>query len=457
MAGVGFELRRILERDSYTALLQAYGYAGVISSGPWVLSILGVMLVGYLSLDGIDTAREVGQFLVSVTHLMAVSLIFTGSLQLLFTRFVADREFEGESGLIFPNLCGVLTLVTLSAGAAAWLLGGTLFADTGMLYRMLMGSTLVALCNIWMVVIFLTGMKRYRRIVAAFFWAYTAALIAGLALRQHGVEGLLAGFLLGQVILLFLLLGRVAREIPGDGLSGFRFLHPGQSYFVLVPVGLLYNLGVWIDKYLFWYHPATSQAVIGPLRASLIYDLPIFLAYLSIIPGMAIFLIRIETDFAAAYTRFYDAVRDGDALDHISSHKQDMISAVRNGLYDIFKVQGLTVVVLFIFAERILEMIGLSQLYLPLLKVDLVGVGVQVLLLAVLNVLFYLDLRMQALGVCLLFAVGNAVFTWLTQQLGPQFYGYGFLGGTLLASLTGIVILERRLAWLEYETFMLQR
>ena len=41
MAGIGFELRKILNRDSYFALVRAYAYAGLISSGPWILSILG--------------------------------------------------------------------------------------------------------------------------------------------------------------------------------------------------------------------------------------------------------------------------------------------------------------------------------------------------------------------------------------------------------------------------------
>ena len=45
MAGIGFELRKILSRDTYTATLHAYVYAGLISSGPWVLSIISVSVI----------------------------------------------------------------------------------------------------------------------------------------------------------------------------------------------------------------------------------------------------------------------------------------------------------------------------------------------------------------------------------------------------------------------------
>ena len=34
MAGIGFELRKILSKDSYTSTMRAYLYAGLISSGP---------------------------------------------------------------------------------------------------------------------------------------------------------------------------------------------------------------------------------------------------------------------------------------------------------------------------------------------------------------------------------------------------------------------------------------
>lgn len=50
MAGIGFELRKMLKRDSLLGLLRAYTYAGIISSGPWILSIVGILLIGILTL-----------------------------------------------------------------------------------------------------------------------------------------------------------------------------------------------------------------------------------------------------------------------------------------------------------------------------------------------------------------------------------------------------------------------
>ena len=61
MAGIGFEIRRILKRDSFLNLFEAYGLAGIISSGPWVLSVLGVMMIGVISFTLAVSDTEVVQ------------------------------------------------------------------------------------------------------------------------------------------------------------------------------------------------------------------------------------------------------------------------------------------------------------------------------------------------------------------------------------------------------------
>ena len=91
MAGIGFELRKLLQRDSYAGLLKAYAYAGVISSGPWVLSIVGILLVGMIA-AGSAADREVTRFQVMVTWLILCSLVLTGPI---WRRWVRKDERTG--------------------------------------------------------------------------------------------------------------------------------------------------------------------------------------------------------------------------------------------------------------------------------------------------------------------------------------------------------------------------
>jgi uncharacterized membrane protein len=457
LAGIGFELRKLLRRESLLGILRAYGYAGLISSGPWVLSILGVMMVGILSVGIVLPAVRVRQFLVSVTYIMAGSLILTGLLQLMFTRFIADRLFQRKRHVVIPNLLGVLTLTTLVSGGIASVLT-VFFSGQSLIYRVLMVATFATVSDVWMLVVLMSGLKNYRQVLGIFVAGYGTCVVASLGLRRYAMEGLLGGFLLGQVVLAGLMLAALVRDHPRQRvLVSYDFVSPKQSFYSLMFTGFFYNLGGWADKLLFWYNPATSEPVIGPLRASIIYDMPIFLAYLSIIPGMAVFLVRVETDFAEQYDHFYNAVREGDTLPHIEHLRQGMTFFIRQGIYEIFKVQGLTVLILLLAGRRLLEAIGISPLYLQLLYVDLVAVAVQVLLLAILNVMFYLDQREFALGLTILFTVLNIVLTLITQMLGPAFYGYGFAAATAITAFVGIVLLSRLLSRLEYETFMLQR
>ena len=40
MAGIGFELKKLFHRKGLVAMVRAYGYAGVICTGPMLLGIL---------------------------------------------------------------------------------------------------------------------------------------------------------------------------------------------------------------------------------------------------------------------------------------------------------------------------------------------------------------------------------------------------------------------------------
>ena len=73
---------------------------------------------------------------------------------------------------------------------------------------------------------------------------------------------------------------------------------------------------------------------------------------------MAVFLVRIETDFAEHYELFYRAIRDGGTLDEIMRIKNDMVYAIRQGIYEIFKVKGMTVVILIGLGGHLLEWFG---------------------------------------------------------------------------------------------------
>lgn len=456
MAGIGFELRKLLKRDSYFSLLQTYAYAGIISSGPWVLSIIAVLIIGVFSVPVVIPPVLVSQFQTSITYLIALSLIYTGFVQLAFTRYSADRIFEKEHFRLLPNLNGLLFLVTTVGGLISFPLAILLFPDTALIFRMLFASTFVTLSCVWVAAILLSGLKAYKAILVNFAIGYGTALLLAFFLRSWKLEGLMLAFLAGQFVLLKGMLYVIFRNYPSRRFVEFDFLGKERLHVSLMLTGFFYNLGIWADKFVFWFHPYTGSNVIGPLNASEIYDLPIFLAYLSILPGMAVFLVRMETDFVEYYDRFYDAVREGGSLTYIQSMKDEMVRMAREGIYDIIKIQATATIAIFLMGRALLTMAGISVVYLPLLNIDVVGAGLQVVFLGIINIYFYLDRRGRALFLTGLFALLNLLFSIVSIHLGPYYYGYGFAGSLCITIMCGMFLLDRDLESLEYKTFMLQ-
>jgi uncharacterized membrane protein len=455
MAGIGFELRKLLTRTNYISLFRAYAVAGLISSGPWIISILGIFVIGLLTIDNAIDQYFIGKFQVTITYLMACSLILTGPFQFMISRYIADRHYENNYNVILPNILGVMLLVTVVSGLVGLFITG-LLTESSYVYNMLLVIGFVILCNIWIIVLLLSALKEWKSIVVAFFIGYTVTVVTAYSLSVYQEEGLLTGFILGHAILMIYLLRLITNNYTANKLLAFDFMNSKRVYYILALTGIMYNLGIWADKFLFWFNPDTSEKAIDFLRYSPIYDLPIFLAYLSIIPGMAVFLVRIETDFVEKYNEFYNKINGSGTLDEIKRLKSNMIYTIKQAIYEIFKVQGMTIIILIGTGEQLLNLMNIPEVYKPLLSICLIGVGVQVVFMSILNVLFYFDQRVVTFKLTAFFLVANVLFTVITQYLGPSYYGYGFVLSLTLSSLIGFLVLSKKLNVLEYETYMIR-
>jgi uncharacterized membrane protein len=238
-------------------------------------------------------------------------------------------------------------------------------------YRLLMLAAFVLLCGIWVATIFLSGLKMYRAILLLYALGYAITVVVALLARPFGLEGLLGGFVLGHFVLFIGMWIMTSWHYRSKVTISYEFAQRSTCYPTLMAVGLLYNLGVWVDKFMFWTWPETSDAIIGPLRASVIYDLPVFMAYLSIIPGMAVFLVRIETDFVEYYDRFFDSVRAAGARSSTSRtcatrwctrYARVWRRSARSRRWPCLPPS--------LPARRFFEVLEISELYLPLLYIQ---------------------------------------------------------------------------------------
>lgn len=456
MAGIGFSLQRILRHDNLTRIFAAYSTAGIISSTPWIISILSILVLGvFLSL--VDEHHQmVVNFQISITYMVAASLILSGFAQNSFSRYISDQLFLNKSAAVIPNFNGIALILSSISGLFSFFLICIFFPHQSIAYRFLFMGSIVTLSLLWVVVNLLTGLKDYILIAKAFFLSYSLIVIVGYLMRGFGLEGLMFGYLLGQLLLLFIFLGALYEEYPTNKVIDFHFLKRNNMYKTLMFSGLIFNAATWIDKFIFWYEPTTSRSIIGPLRGSVFYDAPIFIAYILVAPGMGVLLFLIETNFSEYYQRFNEAIREGKSLSYIQVMKEQMITHAYNVVYSIIKIQGVTIIIVFQIGENILKLFNISSIYNNLLFVDVIGTSLQVVCLAILNLLYYMDKRSYALYLTLCFFFLNLIFSSLSIYLGPFFYGFGFTSALIVSCTLGMYLLDKEFRNLEYKLIMLR-
>jgi len=396
-------------------------------------------------------------FQVSITYLLALSLIYTGFFQLYFSRYISDKLFEKNYTTVLPNIIGML-VITVILGFIIIIPAFFLFKGAGSFFTIIFVFTFLVLSGIWILNVVLTSLKNYRFIVFAFLSSYFFTVLSVFVLSRIGVgfEGLLLSFFGGQILLFFQLLGLILYSFPSDRFVAFDFLSKRKVYFSLILTGFFYNLGIWIDKFIFWFHPLTGENVFSVLRNSILYDLPIFLAYLAIVPGMAVFLLRLETEFSEKYDSYYKAVREGATLESILKKHSDMVQTVRVSLFEVFRIQSIVILIVFLASETIFALFKFPTFYIPLFRIDLIGTGLQLFFMSILAVTFYLDKRKNALILSFLFVILNGFLSYLSIDMGILFYGYGFAISLLIVCVAGLFMLKKDFERLNYETFMLQ-
>jgi polysaccharide biosynthesis protein PelG len=452
MAGIGFELRRLTQRQDYTGLLRAYASAAVISTGPWIISIISLMLLTWM-LHRVLKADEVRLLSSTITHVYAFALILTGPVQLVLTRYISDCLAQQKREAVAPSFLGAVGLMSVISGVG----GGWFFLSqvpVEPLYQIAAAALLVHVCAVFIASTYLSALREHGRIVLGFFLGYAASIAAANWLaKSHGVSGAMMGFLAGHVILFAVLTWTIHREFGRGHGHWFGFLPAFFKFPALLLCGLCYNLAIWVDKLLFWWFSQTHVEIAGALRAAPDYDLAIYLSLLSIVPGMAVFFLQVETSFSICYQQFYRLVNEGGSLRQITDAKWEMIRTLREGFLLLLKVQGLTTLILVIFSNDLATWFNIGFVQTGIFRITLFGAFLLVVFLSMLTVLFYFDDHRGALLSSFVFLAANALLSYLTLLQNEAWYGFGFVLAAGCALAIAAHRVNRRLRDLEWLTF----
>jgi uncharacterized membrane protein len=450
MAGIGFKLRAFADEGTLTGLARGYLGAAFISTGPWIMTVLTLLLTAAVTQS---VGADLQTFKVMMVYTYAFSLIMTGCFQHVVTRYLADRLYGGDIERHLPVFVGVC----LSTIPFETLLAGAFYMTTGLtpLYKLMGTALFVVVSTIWMVMIFVGALQAYLQIVMAFLVGSAVTLLGTLALGPRwGEPGYMVGYVLGQAVILLVLLDVLLREFPLTESWRFDFLGYFRRHPFLALAGACFYLGAWIDKVVYWMSPVATH--IGAFAAYPEYDMASFIGQLTVLPAMAFFFLRAETDFYEGYRAFYGGILRKAGYAELNRRKEQMISVLKTGFLDLLKLQGLITFIIAVQAHEIFYFLHMSDNGWHMLRIATVAAFAQVLFLFSNVLMFYYEAYREAALTSVLFLVVNTVVSILTIRWGPATHGLGLLVGALVALAVSSAILAHLLRHLEYFTFTRQ-
>ncbi|MBT7461476.1 MAG: exopolysaccharide Pel transporter PelG, partial [Waddliaceae bacterium] len=224
---------------------------------------------------------------------------------------------------------------------------------------------------------------------------------------------------------------------------------------ILVFTGMFYNIAIWIDKIIFWASPKAT-AVTGFLRSFHEYEIPIFFAYVTIIPLLSLFLVYVETNFYLRYRTFYDKVLNRGSYAEIGRAKKEVGKSVYDGTKMLVIIQGGLSMLAILYASDIAVMLKLPIIVVPILRISIIGAFLHGMLLTNMIIMLYFDFKVLAFTTTALFMVTNGLFSYLSLSIPLPYLGYNYTAAAFITLIVSFCMVSYKFKKLEYITFALQ-
>lgn len=452
MAGIGFALRDLMRKDSLWAILESQIHGVVAVAGPWFFTII-TMALPSLMFDRETNGEASGGFVTILLYAFSTSLAITGPIAITLTRLVSDKMYLHETQTIASTFVSAVMLAFLLVSPVVVI--GLLTIDLPLATRMQAAVALGLVTVNWIAAPMLSTIHQFRLLTTSYavgtgvFW---------LILRNRssvGIDDLLMGFNVGMGLTNAILCGLVlhnfghARGHLRDLLDGFR------RYAELALGGLLYGAGIWVDKWLMWTAPEHIETL-GGLSTYPTYDTVVFVAYVTTVPALALFIIKAETQLHEVCARFYQAIQRHADRATIETARREIRRTFYLAGRDVALFQTILTLLAIAVPTLLLDLVGMPHAGVFMFRFCVVGAAFHLGALLITVVLFYFDSRRTVLIVNTLFLISNLVFTWGSLQLGLRWYGVGYFLAGVVTFTAAWVLLDRSLADLMMLAFVRQ-
>ena len=453
MAGIGFSLKKLFDKKGVFNLCKAYGYAGIVSTGPMLLGVILLVGVAFVARIGGMGSHERELLNCMLTYSLLVSLSITSWFNMGVTRFVSDMLYEEREDKIMPAFFGSTAIMLAICGV----LYGTFlhFSGATLLQQILCLWYAMVLIVVWNEMIFLTAVKDYQAIVLSFALALMAGFLLLLIVVLLGLVRL-ETFLLCVIVAYGLLMCRYLKVLldyfPKHSGSNFSFLAWMDKYRTLVFTSGLLNIGLFSHLVIMYFGPLRVQ-VEGLFYGAPQYDVPALFAYFSLLITTVNFITSVEVKFYPKYQQYYGLFNDRGSIGDIRQAGREMLAVLRQELFYLGTKQLFTTILFVVIVPQVLEALplGFTTLSGTIFRFLCVGYGTYAIANSIMLIqLYFEDYIGAVIGASLFGVLSTAATIWQILHGDERFYGVGLFVGTLAFFVAAVFGLERRSRRLPY-------
>ena len=450
MAGIGFELNKMARRDDLMGIAGAYLHSAFAIAGPWLFTVVALSITTWLY--GNYNSIELLNFRGVIVYNFSFSLVLAAPTFMIMTRYLAD-QIHVKNVTTVPTVMLESMMVVFATILPVALFFYAIYFDMPLSLRLAAFANFFLIAGVWLLSVYLTALKDFSAVTWTFIIGMTIAVLSAEFFGNRHAAGMVAGYNVGLAVIVFLLAGRIFAEYPYHLTSEFATKPFWNKYWELAVGGFFYNAALWVDKWIMWYAPEAVQLE-SKMRFFPDYDSAMFLAAMTILPSIAMFVFSIETEFFHHYRRFYGNILAHASLRRIRQFHGKIMTAITNGGRNLVVMQGVISFMFIILAPQIFEKMHMFYVQLSIFRLGVLGSFFQVLVLFAGIILAYFDCRRANMWIFAFYFLSNALLTLLFLQWGYQFYGYGFFLSSTLTFFLAASFLFAHVRKLPYHAFL---
>lgn len=456
MAGIGFQLKRLFDKEGLIGRMQAITYASLVTVGPILCCMLAVVSIHLLlvSAEAPYYPREV--FQAATSYAFAGSFIVTAPVSMFLTRCVSDLLYQKRYEEMLPSFYGCLQLL-LPAGSLPAIVF-LLFAKLTIGVKLGLFILYMLLIVLWIEVVFVSAMKAYRRVALAFACGMGVSVAGTWFMVKFTQESISAASLIIMLAIGFFittagLLWEIERFFRMPGMKkSLQFVKELRRYSSLAIIGLCTGLAMYEHQFAQWFYHGVWLEESFRLKPE--YDVAVYFAVISVIPTLVWFVVSVETAFYPKFRQYYDAILGQGTINDIDRARREMEQVLLGEMSRLMGIQLVFSIVAVALGIRFLPYIGFTAQQVDTFNILVMSFYVYIMFTVVLLLILYFDDRKGALILATAFLAANVVFSVVLRS--EEFQGLSLFIASFPALIAAIARLVYRLRHLHYATFSAQ-